>query len=147
MLSADSGEVRPERLRPTIGVAFGATMIAFNLFALSLRYWEGFVGIFVGLAILSQNAPLLGKSRRVAWSRNGVDGPSRTPKWAVGPARTSIAWSDIRAIGCLGYGYWFIETGDGRRIYWNRLYNGYGAFVDYLQRERPDLALPANLKI
>ena len=49
---------------------------------------------------------------------------------------------EIAGAGTTWSGYWFIDAGDGRRIYWSYLYKGYGALIASLQAHRPDLDLP-----
>jgi hypothetical protein len=42
--------------------------------------------------------------------------------------------------------YWFIQSNDGRRIYWSYQYPGYGAFVERLKLNRPQIKLPDDLR-
>ena len=63
----------------------------------------------------------------------------------LGAARTQIQWADIVRTGKTATSYWFVETSDGRRIYWSYLYKGYRAFVGYLRTRCPDLVLPRDL--
>ncbi len=59
----------------------------------------------------------------------------------LGAARTEIAWSEIAKTGKTITGYWYVESGDGRRVYWSYLYKGYGALVLALRGHCPSLQL------
>ncbi|CAN5621673.1 hypothetical protein BH10PSE6_BH10PSE6_35810 [soil metagenome] len=60
---------------------------------------------------------------------------------ALGTARTTIAWPDVVRTGSTITSYWYVESRDGRRVYWSYLYKGYGALIAELRRQRPSLEL------
>jgi hypothetical protein len=60
----------------------------------------------------------------------------------LGFERTTIPWADIAQAGKTRTGYWYIESKDGRRIYWTILHKGAGRLVDIINARCPSLNLP-----
>jgi hypothetical protein len=105
----------------------------------------GLVVFLVGAAISGFMAPSLTKLHIITWSSDGVEGPSRTFGPTLGLAKTTILWGDIRQTGKTATSYWYIESKDGRRIYWSYLYKGYHVFVRELRMRCPTLTLPNDV--
>ncbi|VXC99729.1 conserved hypothetical protein [Sphingomonas sp. 8AM] len=79
------------------------------------------------------------------WTDEGVQGPSRLFGPTLWLSRTAIEWQDIGAVGATITNYWYVQSLDGRRIYWSYLYPGYGSFTSRFSTKRPDLSIPSNL--
>lgn len=99
----------------------------------------------IGAAIFGFMAPSLTSSHDVLWDTNGMAGPSRLIGPGLGLRRVVIGWGEITQTGKTVTDFWFVETHNGKRIYWSHLYGGYGALTAAIKTYRPDLALPANL--
>ncbi len=82
----------------------------------------------------------------LSWDEAGVHGPSRLFGPALGLSRASIRWEEIGTVGATITSFWFVQAGDGRRVYWSYLYPGYGSFTKRLRTKRPDLTLPSELR-
>ena len=63
----------------------------------------------------------------------------------LGAARTEIAWSDIVRAGRTMTGYWYVESGDGRRVYWSYLCAGCDALWQALRGHCPTLQFDFHL--
>jgi hypothetical protein len=106
---------------------------------------EGVPCAGVGFVLALFMAPSLTHMHDVSWTDAGVEGPSRLFGPGLGLSRTSITWDHIDAVGATITSYWFVQSNDGRRVYWSYLYPGYGAFTKRLRLKRPDLTLPIDL--
>ncbi|WP_428153068.1 hypothetical protein [Brevundimonas sp.] len=137
-LEGESGIIRPERwtaaMTVLIGLAFAVAGVA-ALFASQIALGLG--AILIGLACAAFMAPSLTDIHSVHWSAEGVEGPCRLFGPTLGIKRTEIRWGEVVRVGNTITDYCFIETTDGRRVYWSYLYRGYGAFTDVLMTRCP----------
>jgi hypothetical protein len=145
-LEIDRGTIVPEKLTAAITVVFGAAMLVVGVLVVLAGQWlGGGLATLSGAAIGGFMLPSLSSLHRVSWSPEAIEGPSRLFGLTLGTARTSIAWTDIRATGKTMTSYWFVEAADGRRVYWSYLYKGYRSLVSCLIQRRPDLELPEDM--
>ena len=142
-LTADQGTIRPERISAWFTVVIGTAMCLFGLagvLALHMGWIGGALGA-MGLAIAGFMAPSLTSVHAVHWNSDGVEGPSTLFGPTLGLKRTQIIWSDIVKTGTTFTSYWFVESSDGRRIYWSYLYKGHVALTQALRAHCPNLEL------
>jgi hypothetical protein len=83
--------------------------------------WAAAAAALFGAAIAGFMAPSVTSIHAVRWNGEGIEGPARMFGPTLGTARTEIAWSDIVRTGKTVTGYWYVESGDGRRVYWSYL--------------------------
>jgi hypothetical protein len=134
------GRIAPGRRAIGIALVSGLLLSALGCTAL----WYGAVVPGSLMAVTGLGGALLAAlslSRRhdLVWSDTGIEGPCRKIVGILGSARTQIRWSEIALTGRTLGGYSFVETADGRRIYWSSLYSGFVVFETRLQLHRPDL--------
>jgi hypothetical protein len=137
------GAIRPELWSAWLTVVGGLAMFVTASWA-SIHGNGGWAAVGVallGAAIAGFMAPSVTSIHIVHWNEHGVEGPSKMFGPTLGASRTEIAWSEIVKTGKTITGYWFVESGDGRRVYWSYLYKGYGALIAALQSRRPSLQL------
>ena len=142
-LAQGAGTIRPELWSAGFTVLGGMAMLAVAAWASIYKNggWAAAGVAVLGALIAGFMAPSLTSIHAVHWNEVGIEGPAKTFGPTLGTARTEIAWSDIVKTGKTITGYWFIESGDGRRVYWSYLYKGYGALMAALQNHRPSLDL------
>ena len=142
-LARGAGTIRPEFWSALLTVLVGCVMlVAASLASIYGKAgWAAAGAAVLGALIAGFMAPSLTSLHAVHWNEHGIDGPAKMFGLTLGTARTEIAWSDIVKTGKTITGYWFIESSDGRRVYWSYLYQGYGALVAALQSHRPSLDL------
>ncbi len=81
--------------------------------------------LFVACALLiplSVNA--LGSSYDVVWNEEGITGPSKLYTFKVRQSRITINWNDISKLGETALRSIYVESKDGRRIFWSMYYTG-----------------------
>jgi len=127
-------------------VLFGAMTIAFVAVpfdpATPNRWlWWALSPLWGALCLMCVSA--LSKGARIEWTERSIAGPAS--EWFFAP-RNEIAWPDIKACGTTQLRAWFLESQDGRRIYWSSGYRGWGVLKDVIARQRPDLALPIEMR-
>jgi hypothetical protein len=142
-----SGEMSPSKVGAAFSILLGlyvcacATRLLVPGVSLPTRL-EGVSVIVLGVAIAGLMAPSLMSIHAVKWSDDGVEGPAMSIGPMLGFTRTTIAWPDIRRTGKTLTGYWFIEDGNRRRVYWHYLYRGHERFAVALECRCSGLALP-----
>ena len=139
-----AGAIEPEKSTAWITIVAGCLLWLAGLYGILFRA-GGLAALAVtilGLAISGFMAPSLTSVHRVTWEEEAIEGPSSLFGLTLGLRRTRILWRDIARAGTTMTGYWFVESLDGRRVYWSYLYKGYGALTAFLQKKRPDLRLP-----
>jgi hypothetical protein len=143
-LAADAGMIRPELWTAWFTVLGGLAVLVVALWAAIVKDggWAAAAVALLGAAIAGFMAPSVTSVHAVRWNENGIEGPAKTLGPTLGTARTQMAWSDIVRTGQTTTGYWYVESHDGRRVYWSYLYKGYGALARALQRQCPTLRLP-----
>jgi hypothetical protein len=142
VIDARQGTIRPEFWSALLTVGLGTAIFL-------AAVWGIFVGggrvavaaALVGAAIAGFMAPSLTSMHAVCWSERGIEGPTKIFGPTLGLSRTEIAWADIVTTGKTATGYWYVQSADGRRVYWSYLYKGYGALIAALQRRCPTLNL------
>lgn len=136
-----SGTIRPALLRAWFGTLFGLTMLLAALWAAIVNNnGDVAAGVaFLGLVFVGASAPQVVWDHKVRWNQKGIEGPAKMFGLTLGATRTEIAWSDIVRTGRTQTGYWYVESGDGRRIYWSYLCAGYEALTRELRRQCPTL--------
>jgi hypothetical protein len=139
-----SGTIRPPHLRAWIGTLFGILMLLVALWAAIISHnGDVAAGVaFLGVVFVGASAPQVAWDHKVRWSPKGIEGPATMFGLTLGPTRTEIAWSDIIRTGRTHTGYWYVESRDGRRVYWSYLCVGYEALAQELQRQCPALFGP-----
>ena len=138
-----AGLIAPGRATAVATVVAGLAFVAVGGFG--LKVGDPLLGsafLAIGLAIAGFMAPSLTDLHAVRWNADGVEGPSSLFGLTLGLRRTRIAWTDIARAGDTATGYWYIETADGRRVYWSYLYRDWRSFRDQLRRQKPNLELP-----
>lgn len=116
-----------------IMMAAGIALAAFGYIILAL------VTFAPGAVFSAFTAPSLGHVHDLFWNEEGIEGPSGLFGLTLNFERTRIRWEDIVTTGMTRTQYWFVEARDGRRIFWNYLYPGYGALWNRLIKECPDV--------
>jgi hypothetical protein len=144
MASDTAGAIQPERSTAWLTVILGCLLSLGGLFGTLFR--AGGSGAFavavIGFCIAGFMAPSLTSVHRVTWDEEAIEGPSHLFGLTLGWRRAKIPWRDIARAGTTITGYWFVESFDGRRVYWSYLYKGYGVLTAFLSMKRPDLFLP-----
>jgi predicted small integral membrane protein len=64
-------------------------------------------------------------AQSVTWSIRGLEGPGGAFGALVGGAKVSLAWSGLARVDHAGWGVWFVQALDGRRIYWTEAHEGH----------------------
>jgi hypothetical protein len=138
-----AGAIAPEK-GTWFTVVVGSVMAVAGLYgALFHRAGLGGVGLAVlGLCVAGFMSPSLTTVHTVSWDTEAIEGPSNLFGPTLGLRRTKILWDDIARTGTTITGHWFVESRDGRRVYWSFLYKGHGVLTAYLRARRPDLKLP-----
>jgi hypothetical protein len=138
------GMIRPERWTALFTVIGGALMCIGGVAALVLsdHKWAGAGLAVMGAAAGGFMAPSLTSVHAVRWKDDHVEGPSKMFGPTLGLLRATIAWSDIATTGKTLTGYWYVQSRDGRRVYWSYLYKGHGALAAALRRHCPSLTIP-----
>jgi hypothetical protein len=141
---AQSGTIRPPLLRAWLGTLFGLMMLLAALWAaiVSRNGDVAAAAAFLGIVFVGASAPQVAWDHKVRWNQKGIEGPAKMFGLTLGPARTEITWSDIVRTGRTQTGYWYVESRDGRRVYWSYLCVGYEALARELQRQCPSLFGP-----
>jgi hypothetical protein len=147
-LTGQNGMIKPEIWSAWITVVIGVLMFLSGLVFLVYQGgdWTAVVLALLGAAIAGFMVPSVTSVHRVNWDEVGIEGPSRTFGLTLGLARTSIRWSDIEAVGSTITGYWFVQSRDGKRIYWSYLYKGYRSLNLALKRNCPSIALLVRME-
>jgi hypothetical protein len=146
VLSDTAGAIEPEKGTAWFTVIGGCFMSLAGLYGVLFQGggWGGMVVALLGLGAAGFMAPSLTSVHKVTWDEESVEGPSNLFGPTLGLRRTRILWSDISRMGTTVTGYWFVESDDGRRVYWSFLYKGHGALAAFLYAKRPDLEPPAS---
>ena len=140
-LKGQAGTIRPELWSAWLTVLGGSGMFVAASWA-SIHGnggWDAAGVALLGAAIAGFMAPSVTSIHAVHWNDRGVECPAKMLGPTLGTARTEIEWQDIVKTGKTITGYWYVESGDGRRVYWSFLYKGYGALVLALRSHRPPL--------
>ena len=142
----NSGTIVPGKTSAVIVTLFGiAIAVAGIALVLDNATFSGLACLIVGLALSIFMGLSLTHYHDLTWSSAGITGASKLFGPSLGVVRVSMRWDEVVAAGKTATSYWFIQSADGRRIYWSYLYPGYGRFVDRLKGQRPDIALPDDL--
>jgi hypothetical protein len=141
---AQSGTIRPPLLRAWFGTLVGLMMLLVALWA-AIVSGNGDMAAamaFLGVVFVGASAPQVVWDHKVRWNQQGIEGPAKMFGLTLGAARTEIAWPDIVRTGRTQTGYWYVESRDGRRVYWSYLCAGYEALARELRRQCPTLSAP-----
>jgi hypothetical protein len=128
--SRDAWSIRPEKSSAwlSIGLSVICVPIAAYRFATdgTPRVAQAVVVMLAlcGLLVWRSVQALRG-DQSVTWSIHGLEGPSGVFGALVGGAKVRLAWSRLTRIDQAGWGVWFVETRDGRRIYWTEAHEGH----------------------
>lgn len=146
-LSTVEGSITPGKISAAaitlLGVALAILGLASLLNGVAM---PGVICSAIGIALAAFMSPSLVHIHDVSWDMTGVNGPCRLFGPTLGRPRTHIRWEDITAAGKTATSYWFIQSNDGRRVYWSYLYPGYGHFVENIRSRLPHLTLPDDLR-
>ena len=122
------GRITPGKISAAFTVLFGLALMAFGIIGLVVGQGStGAVMLVVGLPIVLFMAPSLTHCHDVVWTPAYVEGPSRLFGLTLALRRERLAWTDVVARGRTLTGYDFVQSADGRRVYWSYLYPGHGA--------------------
>src|SRR5262245_7827910 len=126
-LAGRTGTIRPDLWSAWLTVVAGLAMVVAAAWAAihGNGGWAAAGAALLGAAIAGFMAPSVTSIHAVHWNERGIEGPAKMLGPTLGRARTEIAWSEIVKTGTTTTGYWFVESGDGRRVYWSYLYKGY----------------------
>ena len=136
-----AGVIEPEKMTAWFTVIAGCVMSLAGLYGF-LFHAAGSGGVvmaLLGLGAAGFMSPSLVSVHKVTWNEDSLEGPSNLFGPTLGLRRTRMLWGDIVRTGTTMTGYWFVESRDGRRVYWSFLYKGYGALAAVLHTKRPDL--------
>lgn len=141
-LENQSGTIAPGKLSAWLTVIIGSIMVVGGVL---LLFVPDALGVALGLiamggAIAGFMSPSLTSMHDLNWTDTHVEGPSNLFGPTLGKRRTTINWTDITKTGTTATSYTYIESNDGRRIYWSYLYRGHGVFEDTLLQKCPHLA-------
>ncbi len=87
-------------------------------------------------------APSLTSVHDVNWNDEYVEGASKLFGPTLSKKRTRIKWSEIVNLGETSTQYWYLESVDGRKIYWSYLYMGHAVFAEAIERNCPGISFP-----
>jgi len=146
-LDEKHGAIMPDRWSAWLTLIGGLLMFGIGTWAtLNLNGgWAVALVALFGVAIAGFMAPSTTAVHIVNWSEKGIQGPCRLFGPTLATKRTEIAWTDIVSAGKTITGYWYVESNDGRRVYWSYLYKGYGALTVAIRTHCPSLRLPRDL--
>ncbi len=138
-----TGTISPDRISTLVTVLLGTGLFLIGCvaFVLDEGVWGPRLIALLGAAIAGCMAPSLTDIHTVVWSPRGVEGPSNLFGPTLGLRRTTIQWDDIRKFGTTITGYWYVQSADGRRVYWSYLYKGHTALAAALRAHCPLLPL------
>jgi hypothetical protein len=134
------GMVRPPLLSIWLGTLFGCVMIVAAVWAAMIKSYDiaaalGFLGIVFAVAA----APQVVWRHEVRWNQKEIEGPAKMFGLTLGAARAKIVWSDIVRAARTMTGYWYVESSDGRRVYWSYLCAGCDGPMQALRAHCPTL--------
>ncbi|MBR0974042.1 hypothetical protein [Bradyrhizobium japonicum] len=146
VLSETAGAIEPEKSIAWFTVIGGCIMSLAGLYGVLFQDvgWGGVVVALLGLGAAGFMSPSLTSVHKVTWDQESIEGPSNLFGPTLGLRRTRLSWDDISRTGTTVTGYWFVESHDGRRVYWSFLYKGHGALAAFLHAKRPDLERPVS---
>jgi hypothetical protein len=140
--SETSGTIRPDRWSASFAIAVGLAFMTVGLLGVvtgaEATAAEPLV-ILIGATVTGFMAPSLTSVHAVSWDEFGIEGPCSLFGLTLGTRRTLVRWAEIARTGKIATGYWFVESQDGRRVYWSYLYTGHGVLLRALGRARADL--------
>lgn len=141
------GNITPGKISALAVTIFGIAIAVFGIVSVfEAEFARAIVCSGIGFPMAIFMAPSITHLHDVRWDSKEVNGPCRLFGLSLGLSRTSISWDEIKSTGKTITGYWFIQSRDGRRVYWSYLYPGYGRFVDNLLFHRPSLKIPDDLR-
>jgi len=140
-----SGIVRPPLLSAWFGTLFGLLTIVAAVWAAINSYDMTAALGFLGIVFTVAAVPQVIWRHEVRWNQKEIEGPAKMLGLTLGAARTEIAWSDIVRAGRTMTGYWYVESGDGRRVYWSYLSAGRDALRQALRGHCPTLQFDFHL--
>lgn len=140
-LGLDYGTILPDKWSAMATVAGGTLVFAFAANAALFGdggFWTAVLAL-VSFAMAGFMVPSLTTIHAVHWDKHGIEGPSRLFGPTLGIARTRIPWDKIVAGGETITQYYFVESKDGRRVYWSGLYRGHGFLLETVVAKCPHL--------
>lgn len=139
LLTSTKGRIAPGKISAAIVVTMGfltaVAGLAFVLYGEPAEVFTGFVLLITGLPCAGFMAPSLTHWHDVRWNSEGIEGPSRPFGPTLALSRTFIHWKDVVSTGETKMTYRFIQSEDGRRIYWSYLYRGHAMFEKLCEQQ------------
>jgi hypothetical protein len=146
-LESPSGIIRPPLRSAWFVTLFGLLMLLVALWEATFnRYDMAAAAGFLGVVFIVAAAPQIAWRHEVRWSQKGIEGPANLLGLTLGAARTEIAWADIVRAGRSMTGYWYVESSDGRRVYWSYLCAGCDALLRVLRGHCPTLQFNFHIR-
>jgi hypothetical protein len=138
--------IRPPIWSTWFGTLFGLLMIVAAAWAAMINSYDLTAALgFLGIVFAAAAAPQVIWRHEVRWNQIEIEGPAKMFGLTLGAARTKIAWSDIVRAGRTMTGYWYVESSDGRRVYWSYLCSGCYALMRAVRSHCPTLDFDFHL--
>lgn len=99
--------------------------------------WGLGIGFLIGSIVFVMS---LSPKHQLHWTTEHVEGASKLFYGFLMFERTRIEWKDVVETGSTFSGYTYIQTSDGRRIYWNFLQKGSNTFEGHLLSRCPNIS-------
>jgi hypothetical protein len=145
-LEPESGILRPPVLSVWFGTLFGLLMIVAAVWAAMINRYDMAAAFgFLGVVFTAAAAPQVIWRHEVRWNQMEIYGPAKMFGLTLGAGRTEIAWSDIVRAGRTMTGYWYVESRDGRRVYWSYLCAGCDVLIQAVRGHCPTLQFDFHL--
>ena len=140
-LDGETGAIRPDRASAWFTVIAGAAMFVLGAGATIVGHpsWGSVALAVMGAAAGGFMVPSLTSLHTVYWNADQIEGPSKMFGPSLGLARTAITWKDVVKTGTTFTGYDYVESHDGRRVYFSYLYKGHGALRAAIAQRCPSL--------
>lgn len=134
------GTIRPDRCSAGLTIALAVAFVLVSVLGVAgvlrtaLPWGAALGGSLASCLVAACMAPSLTPLRAVHWNDTGIEGPCTPLGLILGARRAVLRWEEIIRAGETATGYWYVESGDGQRVYWSFLYPGYGALVQAVRK-------------
>ena len=140
-LTEKDGRISPDRWSAGLVVLVGVGLAVYYLYAFIQGMSSGtpvanalnLAGVLGGGLMALWMLPSLTSLQDLSWDHWGVHGIGHKIGPVLGWRKERIGWHEISRRGETVTRHRYLETSDGRRIYWSHLYSGYGHFEKRLK--------------